>query len=286
MGVNAQAVHRAVRHAKQTPCPNAVMPLVAWNLGNDRSYEVACGSWSCSYCSRKKRAAVALVVADGCERAFARGERVRFVTLTDGSAGEMTVRDVYESWNRLRTALRKADLLREYAAVIETTDAGALHLHALTTGRYLPQRELSSRAIRAGFGRVADIRAVKCSDGDAHDTAGYVAKQVAAYVSKERAESLRAKTARRRRPLRCSRGWGLSLAEAEREVVRLWRADGTDEEPPSDVGPWVLIFKHTDGSLTLRRAADHFKLPARRASDEAEQSVSAALAETGAPVPR
>jgi hypothetical protein len=49
------------------------------------------------------------------ERAWARGERVRFMTLTDDSKGAMTVADFYEAWNRLRVRLKKAGLIREFA---------------------------------------------------------------------------------------------------------------------------------------------------------------------------
>lgn len=249
---------RAVHRAKATPCPNAVLPLFAWSLGSDRSYEIACGSWSCSYCSRKKRAAVRLVVAEGCEAAMARGERVRLMTLTDGTGGDLAARDVYEAWNRLRTRLRKRGLLSEYAAVMETTQAGALHLHALTTGSYIPQKRLSEFAQQAGFGKVADIRAVRAGEGTGDGdkrSAAYVSKELAGYVSKQKTDALRSKTAARRRPFRCSRGWGLSMVEAERLVAQAWADDAGRGEP--DSGPWLLIHRRSDGSLSLRgRGAD------------------------------
>jgi len=176
--------------------------LFAWSLGSDRSYEIACGSWSCSYCSRKKRAAVRLVVAEGCETAMARSERVRLMTLTDGTGGDLAACDFYDAWNRLRTRLRKRGLLSEYAAVMETTQAGALHLHALTTGRYIAQKRLSEYAQQAGFGKVADIRAVRAGEGSGEGdkrSAAYVSKELAGYLSKQKTDALRSKTATRRR---------------------------------------------------------------------------------------
>lgn len=245
----AAGAERAVRRAKVTPCPNAVLPLFAWSLGTDRAYEVACGSWSCSYCSRKKRAAVRIIIANGCEAAFRRGERVRFMTLTDGTGGTLTARDIYEAWNRLRGSLRRLGYLREYAAVVETTGTGALHLHALTTGKFIPQKRLSALACQAGFGRVADVRAVRPGEGTGDDdrrASAYVSKQLAGYMSKQKTDALKAKTAKRRRPFRCSRGWGLSLAEAERLVAQAW-VEGREQEA-ADEGPWVLIHRGVTGA--------------------------------------
>jgi hypothetical protein len=72
------------------------------------------------------------------------------------------------------------------------------------------------RRIR-GVRRGADIRAVRsgeASDPTDRRAAAYVSKELAGYVSKQKTDALRSKTATRRRPLRCSRGWGLSMAEA------------------------------------------------------------------------
>lgn len=261
-----------MRRAKTTPCPNVVVPLVAWSLGTDRAYEVACGSWSCSYCARRKRAAVALIVAEGCEAALARGDRVRLMTLTDGT-GSMTVHDLYVAWNRLRTRLRKSGHLNEYAAVLETTAAGALHLHALTTGKFVPQRRLSVLAAAAGFGVVADIRAVRPGEsGDTTDrrAASYVSKELAAYVSKQKTDALRSKTAARRRPLRCSRGWGMSMAEAEKLVVSAWVGEAAQAPDP---GPWLLLLKREDGSVSvLGGRGDSSRVGSGPAAERAQRS--------------
>lgn len=178
-----------------------------WSLATDRAAQMACGRWDCSWCQWRKRAAAELVIVVGLERAWARGERVRLMTLTDGPTGAMTVADLYEAWNRLRTRLRKAGLLHEFAAVLEVQQRGALHLHVLQTGKFIEKNRLKGMARAAGFGRCTDIREVKRGAADgARGSASYSAKQLAGYLSKQNAEALAAKTNKRRRPLRTSRG--------------------------------------------------------------------------------
>jgi len=244
-GVAARA-HRAVRNAKRTRCPNALIPTYAWSRSSDKAYEISCGSWGCSVCGWRKQRAAAFVVLDGCERALARGERVRFCTFTDGRGGEMTVAELYRSWNRLALALRREGVLREYAAVIETTEAGALHLHVLATGRFIKQARLSALAARSGFGAIADIRAVK-DDEEGKRSARYISKELAGYITKSKAEALASKTAVRRRPLRTSRGWGVSLTAAEKLLAS--EAPGSVDR---DAGPWLLVQALGDGSLRIR----------------------------------
>jgi hypothetical protein len=253
------AARRAVRNAKATRCPNSVVPVFAWSLSSDKAYQIACGAWACPYCGRKKRAAAVLVIANGCERAFARGERVRLITLTDGARAQLTVPMMYHSWNRLRTSLKKppTPALREYAAVLETQMRGALHLHVVATGEYIPQRELSARAARAGFGRVVDIREVHPDAGGRSVLPYYAAKQLATYASKQAANgpasALASKSVVRRRPLRTSRGWGLSLTMAEAMISEAWRSAAQDEDP--DMGPWVVLVAHGDGDVSVRAGA-------------------------------
>jgi hypothetical protein len=88
---------------------------------------------------------------------------------------------VYDAWNRLRTRLTRerggGRYVNEYAAVVEVQTRGALHLHVLMTGRYVPQRKLVGMAMDAGFGRCTDIREVKRSAaGDAPGSSAYVTK--------------------------------------------------------------------------------------------------------------
>lgn len=222
-----------------------------WSERSGRALEMACGRWDCSWCQWRKRTAAELVLTVGLERAWARGERVRLMTLTDRSAGAMTVADFYKAWNRLRVRLKKAGLLREFAAVLEVQERGALHLHTLQTGRFIHKDRLKGMAHAAGFGRCTDIREVKRDSAEgARSSVSYAAKQMAGYLSKANADALAAKTNKRRRPLRTSRGWGLSMAEA----VQLLKADWIEEsgsEP--DEGPWALVRVLPDGDLMVRQ---------------------------------
>ena len=238
-----------MRRARRTGCPNA-RGAYLWALSSDRAAEVACGRWDCSWCQWRKRAAAKLVLASGMERAWARGERIRFMTLTDDSKGAMTVADFYEAWNRLRVRLKKAGLLREFAAVLEVQTRGALHLHVLQSGEYIQKNRLKGMAKAAGFGRCTDIREVKRDAvSDAKKSADYVVKQMAGYLSKQNAEALSAKTNKRRRPLRTSRRWGLSMTEALR-LLSTQRLEEMDKEP--NAGPWALIRVLADGDLLVR----------------------------------
>ena len=161
------------------------------------------------------------------------------------------MRELYVAFNRLRTKLRRSGHLREYFAVVETTQAGALHLHVLATGRYLPQRELSKAAAAAGFGRVADIRAVTgTGDGSA---GAYLVKTLAGYATKANAARLATRGARRLRPVRTSRAWYPGgMAEAEREVGRRMAAELSLAPDP---GPWLFVVKGGDGALHVRSQA-------------------------------
>lgn len=221
-----------------------------WSIGSGRAIEVSCGRWDCSWCQRRKRAAASLVIASGLERAWARGERVRLVTLTDGSQGAMTVADFYDAWNRLRTRLRKSGELKEFAAVLEVQARGALHLHVLQTGSYIPQRKLKGAAVAAGFGRCTDIREIKPNAlDDARGSAGYAVKQMSGYLTKQNAAALTAKTNKRRRPLRTSRGWGITLGDALK-MLAAERLDGSEEE--RDEGPWAFVQVVAGGDLMVR----------------------------------
>jgi len=211
---------------------------------------MACGRWDCSWCQWRKKAAAELVIRVGLERAWARGERVRLMTLTDGPAGAMTVSDFYTAWNRLRMRLKKAGLLREFAAVLEVQKRGALHLHVLQTGKFIEKNRLKGFARSAGFGRCTDIREIKSDAGEgALSSASYSAKQMAGYLSKQNAEQLAAKTNKRRRPLRVSRGWGLSLTEATQALKAEWLEE---QDENADKGPWALVRVLMGGDLLVR----------------------------------
>jgi hypothetical protein len=235
------------------------------SLSTGRAFALACRSWSCDHCSAKKWLAARVLFERGILAAFARGERVRFLTLTDGSKhGTMTVSDLSEAWQRLARMLRRGGPpiprppegsgkeaqakwrrqckarkppLSEYAMVLEvgTKGQGRLHAHVLFTGSYIKQSRLSAWAKQAGFGRVVHVREVP--SGDAAAAAVYAAK-LAAYLSdqgKARAELKRLSRARVR-PVRKSHSWypgGLRKVEEELGI----RTAGGSKDP----GPWVLI---------------------------------------------
>ncbi len=189
---------------------------------------VSCRSWECPHCRRVKALAAFAVVSDGIARYQAQGERVRFLTLTDGS-GSMTVPELYAAWSRFRKRMRRREMLDEYALAVEV--GARLHLHACITGRFIDQaRELVPHAEAAGFGRIADIRAVPPL-ARADTLAGYITRaekssdalQLARYLTKSTAEELRDRGAKRVRPLRVSRKWeGGGLTEGWARVKREW----------------------------------------------------------------
>lgn len=240
-------LRRAVATAKGSRCPSVRTPAFAFSKGTGLAYEIPCGSWGCSaHCAHKKKAAARLAIEIGMDRAWAQGRRIRFMTLTDGSAGAMSVADLYKAWNRLRVKLRRMNVLDQYAAVVETQQRGALHLHVLQAGSYIHQADLVRLASAAGFGRIVDIRAVDRSlPSRDRRSASYVAKDLARYASKSGAD-LAGKANVRRRPVRFSRFWGCSLRQAELLVAEQIRIEF---DLPEDPGPWIVVRKAPDGSL-------------------------------------
>jgi hypothetical protein len=241
------AMRKAVGNAaRSSPCPSISYPLYAFSRSTGRAFAMACGSWGCPSCARKKKAIARRAIEVGQARAFAHNEQVRFLTITDGAEGTMTVSELYTCWNRLRLNLKRQGYLEEYAAALELQARGALHMHLLATGSYLPVRRFSELASAAGFGSIVDIRAVK-RDGaeDAKNSAAYVAKELAGYVMKD-GQGLAEKTNVRRRPVRFSRGWGCSLGAA-RKIIAAELAEEREEAP--DPGPWVVLRIAPDGTL-------------------------------------
>jgi len=172
----------------------------------------------------------------------------------------MNVADFYKAWNRLRVTLARerpgGPYMKEYAAVVETQVRGALHLHVLMTGRYVPQRKLVGMAMAAGFGRCTDIREVRrvARDG-AKGSADYVTKQLAGYLTKQSAVALAAKTNKRRRPLRTSRGWGdgITMRRATRLLAEAW-VEETGKDP--DNGPFAFVQVLSGGDALVRVGAE------------------------------
>lgn len=198
--------------------------------------------------------------------------------LTDGSKGDMTVADFYKSWNRLRGRLARnrkgGAYMNEYAAVVEVQERGALHLHVLMTGRYVPQRVVAEMAREAGFGRCTDIREVRpvARDG-ARGSAAYVTKQLTGYLTKQSATALSAKTNLRRRPLRTSRGWGggMNMQRALRLLSQGWMEEA-GKEP--DEGPFAFVQLLPGGDLLVRVADGWERHQVMRAGAEHAQATS------------
>ncbi len=200
---------------------------------------VSCRTWDCPTCRHVKALAAFAVVSDGIARYQAAGTRVRFLTLTDGE-GSMTVPELYAAWSRFRQRMRRREMLDEYALAIEV--GSRLHLHACITGRFIDQaHELVPHAEAAGFGRIADIRAVPPL-ARADTLAGYITRaekssdalQLARYLTKSTAEELRDRGAKRVRPLRVSRKWeGGGLTEGWARVKREWYGESE--------GKWEVV---------------------------------------------
>jgi hypothetical protein len=243
-------MEKAVRSAsRSSPCPSISHPLYAFSRSTGKAYPMACGSWACPTCARKKKAIAKRAIEVGMYKAFLDGLLVRFLTVTDDGKGQMSVADLYDSWNRLRLILKRGGYLSDYAAALELQGRGALHLHVLATGSYVPVRKLSEFAKRSGFGPVVDVRAVKGDgDEDAKNSAAYVAKELAGYVMKD-GKGLAEKTAVRRRPVRFSRDWGCNLGQAQKLIADEMQ-EAREGEP--DPGPWVVVRVAPDGSLVTK----------------------------------
>jgi len=178
-----------------------------------------------------------------------RGERLRFMTLTEDPKRPLDVAGLSKCWNKLRTELKQKNLLKQYAAAFEVTKKGRPHLHVLFAGEFIHQRKLASWAERVGFGRVTDIRAVGFDlAGDDQRSAAYIAKEMAGYVSKSKGASAGKLVAQRRRPLRTSQGWypgGMKRAEAE-------LLDEICSDDEMDKGPFWFVLGHAAETLTIQ----------------------------------
>jgi hypothetical protein len=186
-----------------------------------------------------KALAAFAVVSDGIAAYQANGERVRLLTLTD-AGGEMTVPELYASWGRFRQRMRRRGLLEDYALAVEV--GSRLHLHACITGRFIDHDSvLVPQAVASGFGRIADLRAIPPVES-ANTLAGYITRaeksadalQLARYLTKSSAATLRERGAKRVRPLRVSTGWkGGGLTAGAERVRREWYG--------STEGKWEVV---------------------------------------------
>ena len=122
-------VRRAVRHAKQSACPHAKVVFQVYSTSSKKAYEIPCGSWTCSFCGWQKQKVAEYMVLSGMLDAHKRGEKVRFLTLTEDPKRPLKVSDLSAAWNRLRTNLKDLGKLQEYAAVVEATSRGRPPAH-------------------------------------------------------------------------------------------------------------------------------------------------------------
>lgn len=148
---------------------------IYWNHGgvSVKSFNLPCNKWSCEECAKRK----AIILGNRVKEGF-KGERIRFATFTDNGEGSLCERlkMLKTAWNRLRLDLSRKHGLTKFFWVLEFGGKrGRPHLHCLLNC-YIPQRELSRLASKAGFGSIADIREVKDGGGF-----GYVFK----YLSKD-----------------------------------------------------------------------------------------------------
>jgi hypothetical protein len=111
-----------------------------------------------------------------------------FITVTaPGRAGGLVDEETIEAWNEgaarrwnhLRTIFRQHYPAAEFFRVAELQGRGAIHYHVLVRGVPLLTREmLSAWAVRAGFGYVCDVRALRHAGGAAAYLTKYLTKDV------------------------------------------------------------------------------------------------------------
>ena len=137
---------------------------IIWKDGklNVKAFSLPCNKWDCPKCAKKKAIILGNRVKDGFK-----GERIRFATFTDQGKGSLSQRlqALKTAWNRLRLSLTRHYGLTKFFWVLEFGGKGGRpHLHCLLNC-FVPQRELSILAERAGFGSIVDIREVKNGGG-------------------------------------------------------------------------------------------------------------------------
>ncbi len=115
-----------------------------------------CRRWQCKQCGPRRVRAY--------QKRMAQVPYNRFITLTLGGVfpwTRETLKHLSASWARLRRVLAKRYALTAFTRVVERHVSGSPHLHVAVNSAYIPQKVLSILAARSGFGRVADIRAVR-----------------------------------------------------------------------------------------------------------------------------
>lgn len=269
-----EAILKAIQEGRIPKC-ESFSGLWFVSESSNRAVGQRCQRWTCNSCAIFKRIAAVYLIQLGIERAQEDKRKIRFITLTDTSAGDMNMRDLYKAWQKLALRLKRRGKLGDYVAVVEAQERGALHMHMLMTdsergGGFIEQELLSELAAASGFGAVTDIRLVKDSPELVWELGNYLNKtsvgihedaaEVGTYVAKaNRQEALRDRADKRLRPLRASRGWypgGLTAAQAE---LRKLIAD-------PDEGPWRMVWRDPDceNSATAADPSEARQNPSKR----------------------
>lgn len=119
----------------------------------------------------KKRRRLFQRAMSGLEFAAARGERVRFLTLTSMPSSTKAIHDSFRSF--VKRVRRKGKF--EYLAVKEFTKSGLAHLHILYRGIYLNQAWISETWQQIHGAKIIYIEDVR---GDLKQVANYLAKYI------------------------------------------------------------------------------------------------------------
>jgi hypothetical protein len=107
----------------------------------------------------------------GLEFAAARGEKVRFLTLTSAPT---STKDIHHSFRTFVKRVRRKGKF-EYLAVKEYTESGLAHLHILYRGIYLDQAWISETWKQIHGAKITYIEEVK---GNLVQVANYLAKYI------------------------------------------------------------------------------------------------------------
>lgn len=136
---------------------------------------LGCKRWRCYRCGPKRARQLRKAIIDKAEEL----KLQRFLTLTlDPSqcSVEQSVEYIRETWNKLRTYLRRRyNQPITFISIIELQKSGYAHLHVLVD-RYIPQKWIKSAWQRVGGGKFVNIKFV-----DVHRVAAYLSK----YLTKD-----------------------------------------------------------------------------------------------------
>jgi hypothetical protein len=137
---------------------------------------VNCGSWTCSYCGKRK----ARLAKRRIREEAAKLDLRYFWTLTlaprEFKSPEDRVRYIRRVFNKFREYLkRKYGIALNYICILEFTQRGIPHLHVLFD-RYIPHEWVSASWNRLGGGRIVWVKPVTV-----HNVARYLSK----YLTKE-----------------------------------------------------------------------------------------------------